>query len=193
MAQPCRPGASLEPFLAAQRHFVVEKEAEPFGVAELARLGRGLERLESLGHAIEAEGMQKVDGRVVSMEVSVSGSSRGREHWDDRSPPCFRAGRSADRACGEDRSDALVIERTYRDGSGRDRLSTRGIEALEEPEHAQAGAEALLGVRPIGEDGDDKPFGARPDRAAQRPEPLRRPFGATPPFPWHQIDYNYSG
>ena len=64
MAQPRRPGASLEALLASQRHFVVEQEAEPFGMFEVARLGRGFERLEALGHAVEAEGMQKIDGRV---------------------------------------------------------------------------------------------------------------------------------
>jgi len=43
---------------------MVEQEAEPFGMFEVARLGRSFERLKALGHAIEAEGMQKIDSRV---------------------------------------------------------------------------------------------------------------------------------
>ena len=88
---------------------------------------------------------------------------------------------------GEDRGDAFVVERADLDGAGRDGLGPGGIEALKQPEHAETGAEALLWVGPIGQHGDDQPFGARPDRARPAPEPLRRPFGVAPMRTRHVI------
>ena len=57
---------------------------------------------------------------------------------------------------GEDRRDALVGERSERDGSGRDGFDPGGIEASEEAQHAQAGPEALLGMWPMMEHRDDE-------------------------------------
>jgi hypothetical protein len=76
MPQPRRPGAPFEPLPTLQRHFMVEQEAEPFGMFEVARLGRGFERLAAFDHAVEAEGMQKIDGS--GWIVPVNGSSQGR-------------------------------------------------------------------------------------------------------------------
>ena len=54
---------------------------------------------------------------------------------------------------GEDGGDALVGERADRDGAGRDGFGAGGVEVAEQPQHAEAGSEALLGMRPIGQDG----------------------------------------
>ena len=48
MAQPGGPGARFELFLPAQRRFVFEQQAEPFGVIEAARFGFVFEFLEPL-------------------------------------------------------------------------------------------------------------------------------------------------
>ena len=49
-----RPGARFELLLLAQREFVFEQQAEPFGVIEAARLGPVFEFLEALGEPMEA-------------------------------------------------------------------------------------------------------------------------------------------
>ena len=55
-----------------------------------------------------------------------------------------------------------------------------GLDAAKEPQHPEAGAKALFGMRPAGEHGSDQPFGVRPDLAGPAAEPIRRPFGVTP-------------
>src|SRR5665213_1717356 len=81
---------------------------------------------------------------------------------------------------GEDRGDALVGERADLERAGRDRLGPGGIEAAEQTQHAQAGPEALLGVWPIGEHGDDQRLCVRADAAGLTVEPLGVPFGIAP-------------
>ena len=43
---------------------MLEQEAEPFGMLEAVGLGRVFERLEALGHAVQAELVQEIEGRV---------------------------------------------------------------------------------------------------------------------------------
>jgi hypothetical protein len=64
MAQPCGLGAGLEALLSAQRHLVLEQQAEPFGMLEAAGLGGLFERLEAFGHAVQAEVVQQIEGRM---------------------------------------------------------------------------------------------------------------------------------
>ena len=64
VAQPCGPGPRLEALLAAQRCLMFEQQAEPFGMFEGVRLGSLFERLEALGHAVQAEVMQHIEGWV---------------------------------------------------------------------------------------------------------------------------------
>src|SRR5271167_2582249 len=52
---------------------------------------------------------------------------------------------------------------------------------------AKAGPEALFGMRPAGQHGDDQPFGARSDFAGPSAEPIRRPLGVTPMRVGHVI------
>src|SRR6516162_2282240 len=63
----------------------------------------------------------------------------------------------------QDGSDALVGERADRNGPGRDGFCSGGIEPAEKAQDPQAGAEALLGMRAVGEHGYDEPLGARTD------------------------------
>jgi hypothetical protein len=69
---------------------------------------------------------------------------------------------------GEDRGDALVIERADLDGAAGDLLSAFRIDAAQQAHDAHAGVEALLGVRPVGEQGEDQPLCVRTHRAPQR-------------------------
>ena len=59
----------------------------------------------------------------------------------------------------DDRGDALVGERADIDGMGGDLFDTFSIETAKEPQHAETGAKALLGMRPVSEDRDDQAFG----------------------------------
>ena len=58
---------------APQRVLVFEQQGEPFGMFEGARFGIGLELLEALGHAVQAERVQLVEcGMSEHSSVSVS-------------------------------------------------------------------------------------------------------------------------
>ena len=61
MTQPRDPGARFELLLPAQRLFIFEQQAEPFGVFEAARLGLVLQFLEAFGQAVETERIQLVE------------------------------------------------------------------------------------------------------------------------------------
>src|SRR5260370_40925373 len=54
------------------------------------------------------------------------------------------------------------------------------IDAPIRAQDAKAGPEALFGMRPAGQHGDDQPFGARSDFAGPSAEPIGRPFGVAP-------------
>src|SRR6516164_2757318 len=59
---------------------------------------------------------------------------------------------------GSDALDLLLARRVQRGDRDRD-----GIEPAEKAQDPQAGAEALLGMRAVGEHGYDEPLGARTD------------------------------
>ena len=100
---------------------------------------------------------------------------------------CLGIARGAVELVGDDRGDALVGQGADRDGAGGDQLGACRVDILEQPEHAETGAEALLGMRPVGQDGDDEPLGLGADRAPPATEPLGRPFGVTPMRTRHVI------
>ena len=64
VAQARRPGTGLEPLLPAQRHLPFEQQRQPLGMLERLGLGLGLELLEGLGHAVQAEVGEQVERRV---------------------------------------------------------------------------------------------------------------------------------
>ena len=70
MTQARGSGARFEPLLPAQRQFVFEQQAEPFGVFEAARLGFVFEFLEPLGEAMKAERVQLFECRMGEHGVS---------------------------------------------------------------------------------------------------------------------------
>src|ERR1019366_6334828 len=70
-----------------------------------------------------------------------------------------RAVRGARRRCLvepvlEDRGDRGVGQRADLDGAQADRLGPGGIDAAEQPQHAETGTEALFGMRPASQHGD---------------------------------------
>ena len=81
---------------------------------------------------------------------------------------------------GKEGCDALAIERAQFEGPGRDRLDMNRIDAPIRAQDAKAGPEALFGMRPAGQHGDDQPFGARSDFAGPSAESIRSPFGVAP-------------
>src|SRR6516225_545770 len=80
---------------------------------------------------------------------------------------------------GEDRGDALVVERADFDGAASDPFGAGRIDAAQQPHDTQTSTEALFGMRPAGEDGDDQSFGARANTPPPALEALRRPLGIT--------------
>jgi hypothetical protein len=87
----------------------------------------------------------------------------------------------------EDGGNALVGERADRQRPGRDGLGACRIQAAEEAQHAEAGAEALLGMWPVGEYGDDQSLSVGSDRAGPTMEARRRPLGIAPMRAWHVL------
>src|ERR1700722_4311967 len=88
---------------------------------------------------------------------------------------------------GQERGDALAIERAEFEGAGRDRLDMNRIDAPIRAQDAEAGPEALFGMRPTCEHGDDQPFGARSDFAGPSAESIWRPFGVAPMRAGHVV------
>ena len=70
MTQSGGPGACFELLLPAQRQFVFEQQAEPFGVIEAARLGVVLQFLEAFGQAVKAQRVQLVECRMSEHGIS---------------------------------------------------------------------------------------------------------------------------
>jgi len=56
--------AGGEPLVVAQRGFALEQKREPFVVTEACGLAGGFDIGEGLGHAVEAEGVEAVEGRM---------------------------------------------------------------------------------------------------------------------------------
>jgi hypothetical protein len=63
--QPGGAGARLEVLLAAQGDLVLEQDAEPFGVLEIARLGVLSKFANVARHALQAELVQQFESGVV--------------------------------------------------------------------------------------------------------------------------------
>ena len=62
MAQPGSPGAGLEALQASQRRFAIEQDGKPLAVTESAGFRLGFEVLKALGHAVQAEFTELVEG-----------------------------------------------------------------------------------------------------------------------------------
>src|SRR5208282_3892922 len=64
MAQAGDPGTRFELLLPAQRQFIFEEQAKPFGVIEVARFGFVLVLPEPLGQVVKAESVRLVEFRM---------------------------------------------------------------------------------------------------------------------------------
>src|SRR6476619_5866357 len=88
---------------------------------------------------------------------------------------------------GYDGGDALVGQRADGEGAGGHELGTLGIDILEQPQHAETGAEPLFGMGPVSQYGDHEPFGIRADRASPTTEAIGCPFGVATMRAWHMV------
>ncbi len=79
----------------------------------------------------------------------------------------------------DERGNRLAGQAADLDGPCRNDLGALAAEVAIEAQDAEACSEALLGMGPAGENGDDQPFGLRTDGRAPAPEALRRPFGVS--------------
>jgi hypothetical protein len=70
MTQTRDSGACFELLFPAQREFVFEQQAEPFGVIEAARLGVVLQVLEAFGHAVKTKRVRLVESRMSEHGIS---------------------------------------------------------------------------------------------------------------------------
>jgi|SRR6476619_6470735 len=142
---------------------MLEEQGQPLGMFEASRFGLIFEILEALGHAVKAKAVQEIEGgmsehwKCPSMEVAGAA-----QVWvlDDG---VFGGARPAIELVGDDGGDALVSERTDGEGAGCDELGPLGFDILEEAQHAETGAEALLGMWPVGEYGEHEPLGVGAD------------------------------
>ena len=53
-----------EPLVASQRRFTFEQQRKPFGVAEACGVAAGFDVGEGLGHAVKAECVELIEGRM---------------------------------------------------------------------------------------------------------------------------------
>ena len=96
-AQPRR-----EAFVLPPGRFTIEQEAEPFVMAEAVGFTAGHYLSEGLGHAMQAEGMELVEGWMLEQVVSPNWSSAAHGCWDAGSAfrPWGACARDVDRGCG---------------------------------------------------------------------------------------------
>ena len=87
----------------------------------------------------------------------------------------------------EDRGDAVVRQRPDLDGPDADCLRARRRDAAEQPQHTEAGPEALLRMRPPGQHGKDQRLRAGTDVARLSLEAFRRPLGIAPVRAGHVV------
>ncbi len=78
---------------------------------------------------------------------------------------------------GDERGNGLAGQAADLDGARRHGLGALAGNLAIEAQDAEACSEALLGMRPAGEDGGDQPFGLRADGCAPAPEAIRCPLG----------------
>ena len=70
MAQLGGPGACLEALLLPQGHLVLEQDAEPLHMVESTAFRVGHQIAQALGHALQAELAQSVDGWMLQQRCS---------------------------------------------------------------------------------------------------------------------------
>src|SRR6201999_2300356 len=80
----------------------------------------------------------------------------------------------------ENRIDRAVGARPDLERAGTSGFETFAATRLGQPQNAGAGAEALLGVRALPQNGLDERRGVAADLAGLPPQPLRRPIGIAP-------------
>ena len=78
---------------------------------------------------------------------------------------------------GDERCNALAGQPADLDGAGRDGLGAIAMEIPIKAQNAQACPEALFGMRPVRQNGDDQPLGLRPNGSGPSPEAVRCPLG----------------
>jgi hypothetical protein len=170
------------PFLASQRGLVFEQQGEPLGVFEGARVRIVIEFLEALGHAMQAERVQLIESGMgehsscPSVEVARTANIGMIEQ---RRLVAALARGGTIQIVGKDGGDAPVVHCADLERPSGDRLGTRRLDAAIEPQDAEAGSKALLGMRAMREDSNDQRFGVRANGSRPAPEAVRRPFGVT--------------
>ena len=136
-------------------------------VARLEQLPLPGEMAPDAGEAVGLE-LELHEVVLRPAQVFVGGEERERRR-DGRQPEPVQT-------MFEDRVDMPVGARADGDGAGAGGLEAGGAVAFGETQDAEARAVALLGVRPIGEDGGDEGGGLRADRAGPGDEARRGPL-----------------
>ena len=88
-----------EPLVLPPRYFAIEQKPKPFVMAETVGFTGGGDVDEGLGHAMQAEGMKLIEGRMFEHVVSPNCSSAAHGCWNAGSAlrPWRACARGADR------------------------------------------------------------------------------------------------
>ncbi len=174
--------AAFEPSILALGCLAIEQKAEPFGMVETFGFRVVGELLEGLGHAGEAElielaqGWMKQHGRppIRSLEV---GWAAGMLVMGGRLVGGVRIGRTSVDVVLQDRSDRAVGQAVDLEGAAAGGFEAIGPIALAQAKDAETGAEALLGMRLLFEDGLDQASCVRADGLGFGLQALMGPAG----------------
>jgi hypothetical protein len=143
---------------------------------EGARFGIGIELLEALDHAMQTERVQLIESRMAehssSPSVEVARTANIGMIEQRRLVAALARGDTI-QIVGEDGGDAPVVHRADLERAGRDRLGAHRLDAAVEPQNAETGSKALLGMRSMRKDCNDQRFGVRADGPRPAPDVAR--------------------
>ena len=150
MAQAGVAQTSLEPAILPVGCLMVEEQPEPFGLGEIGRFGIGGEADKGAGHAVQAELVKLIEGRVGQqgdLLLVIAGTADVGVVEGERALSGARGGVCAIEAVLQDGVDRAVGARADVEAAVAGGFETIASVLACQAEDAEAGPEALLRVR----------------------------------------------
>ena len=181
VTQPCVPEAILQPPMVTLGDLAVKQQGEPVAMGELVGLGLAVHLGKRVGHALKAELLELVEGRVMEHDGSSMEVSRAADIGmiDRRSVrgPSRRAAIEVVLENGGERGVRLGADLQGPFAGGLQPFAAMG---LGQAKDADAGAEALFGMRFGTQNDVDQDLGVRPVGGGVATDALQSPIGVTP-------------